>query len=228
MQCFPGCSCAGRQMLHHCGLQYQFSRFDETAQQLAHGTGCFIRMDLSRTAPVRVNPFKGRMTIRDALCTALAGAGLKVTEQQADSITVRWWVRKEDKVWVRYWIFFCCIPWHFQHWLMPGRVTQRTGANCSVQMMPTAEPDLPGKTVSGAWMVAREEPAPRLMADTISPVHMRNVIPGIKAPCTRTDIRPERRIMREPEVAISSSWGAAMEWWHPCGLPVSITVKTKV
>ncbi len=89
MQCFPGCSCAGRQMLHHCGLQYQFSRFDETAQQLAHGTGCFIRMDLSRTAPVRVNPFKGRMTIRDALCTALAGAGLKVTEQQADSITVR-------------------------------------------------------------------------------------------------------------------------------------------
>ncbi|GKI28149.1 hypothetical protein NUBL2886_52690 [Klebsiella pneumoniae] len=60
-------------------------------------------------------------------------------------------------------------------------------------------------------MVDREEPDPRLMADTISPAHMRNVIPGIKAPCTRTDIRPERRIMREPEVAISSSWGAAME-----------------
>lgn len=66
-----------------------FSRFDETAQQLAHGTGCFIRTDLSRTAPVRVNPVKGRMTIRDALRTALAGTGLKVTEQQADSITVR-------------------------------------------------------------------------------------------------------------------------------------------
>lgn len=64
-------------------------RFDETAQQLAQGTGCFIRIDLSRTAPVRGNPVKGRMTIRDALCTALAGAGLKVTEQQADSITVR-------------------------------------------------------------------------------------------------------------------------------------------
>ncbi len=76
-------------MLHHCELRYQFSRFDETAQQLAQGTGCFIRIDLSRTAPVRGNPVKGRMTIRDALCTALAGAGLKVTEQQANSITVR-------------------------------------------------------------------------------------------------------------------------------------------
>ena len=66
-----------------------FSRFDETAQQLAHGTGCFISTDLNRTAAVRVNPVKGRMTIRDALRTALAGTGLKVTEQQPDSITVR-------------------------------------------------------------------------------------------------------------------------------------------
>lgn len=49
-----------------------FSRFDETAQQLAHGTGCFIRADLNRTAAVRVNPVRGRMTIRDALRTALA------------------------------------------------------------------------------------------------------------------------------------------------------------
>jgi hypothetical protein len=66
-----------------------FPRFDETAQQLAHGTGCFISTDLSRTAPVRVNPVKGRMTIRNALLTALAGTGLKVTEQLADSIAVR-------------------------------------------------------------------------------------------------------------------------------------------
>lgn len=66
-----------------------FSGFDETVQQLAHGTGCFIRTDLSRTAPVRVNPVKGRMTIREALHTALAGTVLKVTEQQADSMAVR-------------------------------------------------------------------------------------------------------------------------------------------
>ena len=32
-----------------------FSRFDETAQQLPHGTGCFIRADLSRTSRVSVN-----------------------------------------------------------------------------------------------------------------------------------------------------------------------------
>lgn len=66
-----------------------FSRFDETAQQLPHGTGCFIRADLSRTSRVSVNPVKGRMTIREALHTALAGTVLKVTEQQADSMTVR-------------------------------------------------------------------------------------------------------------------------------------------
>lgn len=66
-----------------------YSRFDETAQQLAHGTGCFIRTDFSKTAPVRVNPVKGRMTIREALRTALAGTALKVTEQQADSMTVK-------------------------------------------------------------------------------------------------------------------------------------------
>lgn len=83
--------------------------------------------------------------------------------------------------------------------LQPDKVTQRTGTDCGVRMMRTAEPDLPGKMVSGAWMVALEGPIPTLMADTISPVHMRNAIPGIKAPRTRTDIRPERRIMREPE-----------------------------
>lgn len=66
-----------------------FNRFDETAQQLAHGTGCFIRTDLNRTASVRVNPVKGRMTIREALHVAVAGTELKVTEQQADSMTVR-------------------------------------------------------------------------------------------------------------------------------------------
>ncbi|MEN0616224.1 STN domain-containing protein [Klebsiella indica] len=66
-----------------------FYRFDETAQALAHGTGCFIRTDLSRTASVRVNPVKGRMTIREALHEAIAGTALKVTEQQADSMTVR-------------------------------------------------------------------------------------------------------------------------------------------
>ncbi|EKT0318345.1 hypothetical protein QDF68_001051 [Klebsiella pneumoniae] len=66
-----------------------FSRFDETAQQLPHGTGCFIRADLSRMSRVSVNPVKGRMTIREALHTALAGTVLKVTEQQADSMTVR-------------------------------------------------------------------------------------------------------------------------------------------
>ncbi|MCE3026460.1 STN domain-containing protein [Salinicola sp. DM10] len=64
-------------------------RFDETAQQLAHATGCFIETDLSRTAAVPVNAVTGAMSIRQALETALAGTPLKIVAQTPDRITVR-------------------------------------------------------------------------------------------------------------------------------------------
>lgn len=64
--------------------------------------------------------------------------------------------------------FFCCLSWHFQHSLMPVRVTQGTGTDCSLRMMRTVEPGLPGKRPSGAWMVALEAPLPPLM-EVLSP-----------------------------------------------------------
>lgn len=64
-------------------------RFDETAQQLAHATGCFIETDLSRTAAVPVNAITGAMSIRQALETALAGTPLEIVAQTPDRITVR-------------------------------------------------------------------------------------------------------------------------------------------
>ncbi|KHE01681.1 hypothetical protein C7434_2014 [Pantoea sp. PNA 14-12] len=64
------------------------SRFDETAQQLAHGTGCFIQTDLSRTGAVQVNPVEGTMTLREALGQAIKGTPLKIVAQTPDVITV--------------------------------------------------------------------------------------------------------------------------------------------
>lgn len=63
-------------------------RFDETAQQLAHATGCFIRTDLENTGSVTVSPVKGEMSIRQALEAALRGTQLSITASQPDTLTV--------------------------------------------------------------------------------------------------------------------------------------------
>lgn len=65
-----------------------FVRFDETAQQLAHATGCFIETDLSNTAAVAVNPIKGRMSIRAALLVAIQNTPLKIVKQEPNLISV--------------------------------------------------------------------------------------------------------------------------------------------
>ncbi|NKI75386.1 hypothetical protein Dpoa2040_002676 [Dickeya sp. CFBP 2040] len=65
-----------------------FNRFDETAQQLAHATGCVIITDTSKTGSVRPNPVVGTLTIRQAVQTAIAGTRLRVTHQDGNSITV--------------------------------------------------------------------------------------------------------------------------------------------
>lgn len=65
-----------------------FSRFDESAQQLAHATGCFIETSLSQTGSVQVNPVKGKMSIREALRTAIEGSKLEISRQGPDRITV--------------------------------------------------------------------------------------------------------------------------------------------
>jgi hypothetical protein len=63
-------------------------RFDETAQALAHASGCFIESDLEKTGSVQVNAINGKMSIRDALLTAIEGTNLKITEETNEKITV--------------------------------------------------------------------------------------------------------------------------------------------
>ncbi|MEI7186554.1 hypothetical protein [Dickeya dianthicola] len=65
----------------------RFDRFDETAQQIAHATGCGIITDNS-TAAVRPHPVVGTMTIRQAVQMAIVGTRLRITHQDRESITV--------------------------------------------------------------------------------------------------------------------------------------------
>ncbi|WKV49556.1 hypothetical protein [Dickeya fangzhongdai] len=66
----------------------RFDRFDETAQQIAHATGCGIITDTSKTGAVRPHPVIGTMTIRQAVQTAITGTRLRITHQDGESITV--------------------------------------------------------------------------------------------------------------------------------------------
>jgi len=63
-------------------------RFDETIQSLAHATGCFIEADLTKTGAVQVNAVNGKMSIRDAILTAIEGTSLKITEETETRIKV--------------------------------------------------------------------------------------------------------------------------------------------
>ena len=63
-------------------------RFDETAQALAHATGCFIETDLAKTGSVKVNAVKGKMSIRDAIRVAIKGTKLQITEEKPDRLKV--------------------------------------------------------------------------------------------------------------------------------------------
>jgi len=64
------------------------ARFDETAQQLAHATGCGIVYDDPSLSPVQVNAVKGRISIRQAIHQAIDGTALQVKQETADTIAV--------------------------------------------------------------------------------------------------------------------------------------------
>ncbi|MBD7924390.1 STN domain-containing protein [Xanthomonas bonasiae] len=64
------------------------ARFDETAQQLAHATGCGIVYDDQSLSPVQVNAVKGRISIRQAIHQAIDGTALRVKQETADTIAV--------------------------------------------------------------------------------------------------------------------------------------------
>lgn len=65
-----------------------FSRFDETAQQIVHATGCVIITDTTLTGARKPHPVKGYLTRREAVFMAIQGTSLKVTQQEPNSITV--------------------------------------------------------------------------------------------------------------------------------------------
>lgn len=66
-----------------------FARWDETAQQIAHATGCFIVMNTEAIGSVKPNPVEGVFTPREAVALAIKGTGLRITRQKPDSITVK-------------------------------------------------------------------------------------------------------------------------------------------
>ena len=66
-----------------------FQRFDETAQQLAHGTGCMIETDLKQTGDARVKSIDGEMSIREALHRSLYKTQLYISSESPDRIEVK-------------------------------------------------------------------------------------------------------------------------------------------
>ncbi|EKE86910.1 hypothetical protein [Idiomarina xiamenensis] len=65
-----------------------FTRFDETAQQIAHGTGCFIEADLSELGAIKPNPVKGKLRVREAVRMAIKDTPLKIIDEKPDRIKV--------------------------------------------------------------------------------------------------------------------------------------------
>lgn len=62
-------------------------RFDETAQALAHASGCFIKTDLADTGSIQVAAVSGHLSIAAALSRALAPTKLQVV-QNGDTLIV--------------------------------------------------------------------------------------------------------------------------------------------
>lgn len=63
-------------------------RFDETAQALAHASGCFIRYTDKDLNALKIAPVEGRMSIRDAVARALEGSAYAVESATETEIVV--------------------------------------------------------------------------------------------------------------------------------------------
>ncbi|MCH1918931.1 hypothetical protein L9G15_05725 [Shewanella sp. A3A] len=68
--------------------QLELPRMDETLQQIAHGTGCFIEADLTRIGAIKPKPVIGHYTIRAAIEIAIAGTGLEIEQTALNNIKV--------------------------------------------------------------------------------------------------------------------------------------------
>ena len=63
-------------------------RFDQTAQAIAHATGCFIRYPDQSLVNVPVQPVRGRLTRRQALRVALRGTPLRIVRETPNLLEV--------------------------------------------------------------------------------------------------------------------------------------------
>ena len=63
-------------------------RFDETAQALAHASGCFISIEDREVYAQKISLVEGRMSIRDAVAQALKGTAFEIKEATNDHIVV--------------------------------------------------------------------------------------------------------------------------------------------
>lgn len=84
---------AARIELGKCDIQATYNlpaqRFDETAQAIAHATGCFIRYTDKRLMSVPVQPVRGRLTRRQALRVALRGTSLRIVRETPNLMEVK-------------------------------------------------------------------------------------------------------------------------------------------
>lgn len=75
-----------------CDMQVTYNlpaqRFDETAQAIAHATGCFIRYTDQSLVNVPVQPVRGRLTRRQALRVALRGTALRIVRETPNLMEV--------------------------------------------------------------------------------------------------------------------------------------------
>ncbi len=84
---------AARIELGKCDIQATYNlpaqRFDETAQAIAHATGCFIRYTDQRLMSVPVQAVRGRLTRRQALRVALRGTSLRIVRETPNLMEVK-------------------------------------------------------------------------------------------------------------------------------------------
>lgn len=88
----PAKPARARIQLGRCDMQVTYNlpaqRFDETAQAIAHATGCFIRYTDQSLVNVPVQPVRGRLTRRQALRVAMRGTPLRIVRETPNLMEV--------------------------------------------------------------------------------------------------------------------------------------------
>ncbi|MFM2486861.1 hypothetical protein [Celerinatantimonas yamalensis] len=79
---------ASANLADHClvigDYQLHFSRMDETLQQIAHGSGCFIELKNPKVWPLKAHPVIGRLSVMQAVQQAIQDQPLLLTHPKPD------------------------------------------------------------------------------------------------------------------------------------------------